>query len=34
MSVVRITATRASRELPFGAFASVLPPDLGDDHLA
>ena len=33
MSLARTTATRASRGLPFGAFASLLPPDSGDDHL-
>ena len=27
MAVARVAATRASRGLPFGAFASVLPPD-------
>ena len=37
MSVARMTATQASRGLPFGAFASILPPDLGqslsqEDH--
>jgi DNA-binding CsgD family transcriptional regulator len=29
--VARTTATRSSRELPFGAFASILPPDPTDD---
>jgi DNA-binding CsgD family transcriptional regulator len=33
MSLTRTTATRASRALPFGAFASILPPDPGDDIL-
>src|SRR5437588_574728 len=37
MSVARTTATHASRGLPFGAFASMLPPDAGgglarEDH--
>jgi DNA-binding CsgD family transcriptional regulator len=27
MRVARVTATRASRKLPFGAMASILPPD-------
>jgi uncharacterized protein YfiM (DUF2279 family) len=27
MSLARVAATRASRGLPFGAFASMLPPD-------
>jgi AAA ATPase domain len=31
MSVAHTTATHASRELPFGAFASFLPPDPGGD---
>jgi len=34
MSLVRTTATHASRGLPFGAFASMLPPDPGGDPLA
>src|SRR3954447_15160766 len=34
MSMVRATATRASRGLPFGALASMLPPDPGDDRLS
>jgi DNA-binding CsgD family transcriptional regulator len=34
MSVARTTATRASRRLPFGAFASLLPPDPGGDPLS
>ena len=34
MSLARTTATRASRGLPFGAFASLLPPDPADDRLA
>jgi DNA-binding CsgD family transcriptional regulator/DNA-binding transcriptional ArsR family regulator len=33
MSLTRTTATRASQGLPFGAFASILPPDPGDDIL-
>jgi DNA-binding CsgD family transcriptional regulator len=33
MSVARTTATHASKGLPFGAFASILPPDPGDDLL-
>jgi energy-coupling factor transporter ATP-binding protein EcfA2 len=33
MSLVRTTGTRASRGLPFGAFASILPPDPGGDGL-
>jgi DNA-binding CsgD family transcriptional regulator len=33
MSVARTAATHASRGLPFGAFASMLPPDPGDDSL-
>ena len=32
MALARTTATRASRGLPFGAFASLLPPDPGDDR--
>jgi hypothetical protein len=31
MSLNRTTATRASLGLPFGAFASIVPPDPGDD---
>ena len=31
MSLARTTATQASRGLPFGAFASLLPPDPGGD---
>jgi DNA-binding CsgD family transcriptional regulator len=34
MSPLRTTATRASRRLPFGAFASFLPPDPGGDRFA
>lgn len=34
ISLARTTATRASRGLPFGAFASLLPPDPADDRLA
>jgi hypothetical protein len=34
MSLVRTTATHASRGLPFGAFASMLPPDPGGDPLS
>ncbi len=34
MSVVRATATHASRGLPFGALAPLLPPDPGNDHLS
>ena len=34
MALARTTATRASRGLPFGAFASLLPPDAADDRLA
>ena len=34
MSLARTAATRASRGLPFGAFASLLPPDPADDRLA
>jgi DNA-binding CsgD family transcriptional regulator len=33
MSLARTTATYASQGLPFGAFASILPPDPGDDIL-
>jgi DNA-binding CsgD family transcriptional regulator len=33
MAVARATATRASRGLPFGALAPLLPPDLGGDGL-
>jgi len=33
MSLARATATRAARGLPFGAFASFLPPDLSAGHL-
>ena len=33
MSLARATATRASRGLPFGAFASLLPPEPSDDRL-
>ena len=33
MWLARTTATRASRGLPFGAFASLLPPDPVDDRL-
>ena len=32
-AVASTTATRASRALPFGAFASILPPDTGSDRL-
>ncbi len=31
MALARTTATRASRGLPFGAFAPMLPPDADDD---
>jgi hypothetical protein len=31
MSLARVTATRASRGLPFRAIASALPPDPGGD---
>ncbi|MDT4935070.1 MAG: hypothetical protein QOK11_2962, partial [Pseudonocardiales bacterium] len=31
--MARATATRASRGLPFGALASMLPPDPGGDDL-
>ena len=34
MSLARTAATRASRGLPFGVFASMLPPDRGGDRLA
>ncbi len=34
MSIARATATRASRGLPFGALASMLPPDPDADHLS
>src|SRR3954464_12169360 len=34
MSIARATATRASRGLPFGALASMLPPDPGADQLS
>ncbi|MDX6334675.1 MAG: hypothetical protein QOG05_2015 [Streptosporangiaceae bacterium] len=34
MSMARATATRASRGLPFGALASMLPPDPGGDELS
>jgi DNA-binding CsgD family transcriptional regulator len=34
MSLARTTATHASRWLPFGALASLLPPDPGGDRLA
>jgi DNA-binding CsgD family transcriptional regulator len=34
MSMARATATQASRGLPFGALASMLPPDPGDDRLS
>ena len=34
MSMARATATRASRGLPFGALASMLPADPGDDRLS
>lgn len=34
MSVARAMATRASRSLPFGALASMLPPDPGDERLS
>jgi DNA-binding CsgD family transcriptional regulator len=34
MSPVRTTATRASRRLPFGAFASFLPPGPGGDRFS
>ncbi|MEA2534833.1 MAG: hypothetical protein QOJ93_2644 [Actinomycetota bacterium] len=33
MSLAHTAATRASRGLPFGAFASMLPPDPDDDSL-
>ena len=33
MTVARATATYASRGLPFGALASILPPDPGGDRL-
>ncbi|MCW2685670.1 MAG: transcriptional regulator, LuxR family [Mycobacterium sp.] len=33
-SLARTTATRASRRLPFGAFASFLPPDPGGDRFS
>jgi DNA-binding CsgD family transcriptional regulator len=33
MSLARTAATHASRGLPFGALASMLPPDPGDDGL-
>ena len=33
MALAHTAATHASRGLPFGAFASMLPPDLGDDSL-
>ena len=33
MAVASTIATRASRGLPFGAFASILPPDTGSDRL-
>jgi hypothetical protein len=33
MTVARATATHASRGLPFGALASILPPDPGGDRL-
>ena len=33
MVVARATATRSSRQLPFGALASFLPPDQGRDGL-
>jgi DNA-binding CsgD family transcriptional regulator len=34
MAVAPTTATRASRGLPFGAFASILPPDMGSEPLS
>jgi hypothetical protein len=34
MSLARTTATHASRRLPFGAFASMLPPDPGGEGLS
>jgi DNA-binding CsgD family transcriptional regulator len=34
MSPARTTATRASRRLPFGAFAPFLPPDPGGDRFS
>ena len=34
MSLARTSATRASQWLPFGAFASLLPPDPSDGRLA
>jgi len=34
MSMARATATRASRSLPFGALAWMLPADPGDDRLS
>jgi DNA-binding CsgD family transcriptional regulator/type II secretory pathway predicted ATPase ExeA len=34
MSVARTTATLASRRLPFGTLAPILPPDLGIDRLS
>ncbi|MDT5359643.1 MAG: hypothetical protein QOC69_1405, partial [Mycobacterium sp.] len=34
LSLARTTATRASRRLPFGAFASFLPPDEGSDRFS
>jgi DNA-binding NarL/FixJ family response regulator len=34
MSLARTTATRASQAMPFGALASILPPDLGVDGLS
>jgi DNA-binding CsgD family transcriptional regulator len=34
LSLARTTATRASRRLPFGAFASFLPPDEGGDRFS
>lgn len=34
MSLVRTTATRASRRLPFGALASFLPPDPDTDRVS
>ena len=33
MSLARMTATQASRGLPFGAFVSLLPPDPGGEGL-
>jgi hypothetical protein len=33
MRVARTAATQASQELPFGALASCLPPDQGNDRL-